>query len=73
MNDLLPIPSEPAPGTIWRHFKGGVYKVIQVVRDCENPDNFFVVYERTLGEGWIREHSNFMGIHDNGHKRFTQL
>jgi hypothetical protein len=70
---LDPKPLDPAPGTKWRHFKGTVYTVVRVSRDCEDPTRFLVTYEDASGESWIREHSNFMGTHENGQKRFIRL
>ncbi len=67
------IPRDPAPGTRWQHFKGTVYTVVRVSRDCEDYHRFVVTYEDSQGESWVRERSNFLGIHENGKKRFTQL
>jgi hypothetical protein len=71
--EMLPVPHEPASGSKWKHFKGGEYRIVMIARDCEDPNRFLVVY-RNIQHGtiWVRERDNFLGIHENGQKRFTE-
>jgi hypothetical protein len=63
----------PKPGSYWKHFKGGEYKVLKIAKDCNDPSKLFVVYEGLHGETWIRSLTDFMGYHQNGQKRFYEL
>ncbi len=37
---------EPKPGELYRHFKGGEYKIVCVSRDCDCPKKKRVSYEQ---------------------------
>ena len=52
---MKPIPDNIRYGK-YRHFKGGMYELISVARDSENPDNLLAVYRALYGEGelWVR-------------------
>jgi hypothetical protein len=54
MNDLQPLPDDPAPG-LYRHFKGGNYEVVGLARHSETLEPL-VVYRALYGEGglWVR-------------------
>lgn len=71
LKKLPPIPSVPTPRSKWKHFKGTEYKVVRVARDCEDTNLFFVVYEDSQKNTWIREVSDFLGFGPYGVKRFT--
>jgi len=68
--------NEPKPNEIYKHFKGGKYKIIVVARDCENPERKIVVYEMLYDKGhyekgtiWVRELNDFCGYKEiNGEK-----
>ena len=45
----------------YRHFKGGMYKVLSVARHSEDPKQEFVVYQSLkTGYTWIRPLSMFL-------------
>ena len=52
---MKPIPSNIKYGK-YRHFKGGMYELVAVARDSENPDNLLAVYRALYGDGeyWVR-------------------
>lgn len=52
LEEWLPVPTTPANGSKWKHYKGGVYSIVYTVRDCEDPNNFLVVY-RNVEHGTI--------------------
>lgn len=58
MNDLDPLP--PAPTGRYRHYKGGEYEVLGVVRHSETLEPM-VLYRALYGEGglWVRPHAMF--------------
>jgi hypothetical protein len=58
MSDLPPLP-ELAPG-LYRHFKGGEYEVIGVVRNSETLQSM-VLYRALYGEHglWVRPYDMF--------------
>lgn len=52
---------KPIIGGIYRHFKGGVYQVYDVVRDESDRNREIVCYKSLMyGEKWAREMSLFM-------------
>ena len=60
---------------IYRPFKGKLYEVIAVARDCEDHDKEFVVYKQLedtefkRGQVWIRSLEDFLGTKEvNGEK-----
>lgn len=59
MSDLSPLPTL-APGR-YRHFKGGLYEVIDVVRSSETLQPM-VLYRALYGEGglWVRPYAMFV-------------
>jgi hypothetical protein len=65
MNDLAPLPATP-PGR-YRHYKGGEYEVLGVVRHSETLEPL-VLYRALYGERglWVRPHSMFFGSIDAG-------
>lgn len=54
MDELTPLPVEPAPG-LYRHYKGGDYEVVGLARHSETLEPM-VVYRALYGEGglWVR-------------------
>ena len=47
--------TEIRPGQIWRHFKGGVYRVLYLAKQSETKEEY-VIYTRDDGDGtvWAR-------------------
>ena len=58
MNDLDPLP--PTPTGRYRHYKGGEYEVLGIVRHSETLEPM-VLYRALYGEGglWVRPHAMF--------------
>lgn len=56
---LPPLPAEPLPG-IFRHYKGGEYRVVGLARHSETRDPL-VVYQALYGERglWVRPAAMF--------------
>lgn len=55
------------PGSIWKHFKVGLYLVIEVARHSEDPSREFVIYKHLdsepefgLDQLWIRPKEMFL-------------
>lgn len=59
MPDLSPLPDLPRGR--YRHFKGGEYDVIDIVR-CSETLQPLVLYRALYGEGglWVRPHAMFV-------------
>lgn len=61
---------------LYRHFKGGIYQVIEEAKDSNDPNKIFVVY-RHLGlngrDVWIREKKEFYGKIPSGELRFEKI
>ena len=62
---VMPMPDLPAlpmlPPGRYRHFKGGLYEVLDVVRSSETLQPM-VLYRALYGEGglWVRPHAMFV-------------
>lgn len=59
LSTLATLPPKPAIvpgiGSVWRHHKGGFYRVTGATRHSEAPDQWLVSYEPLAGgEGWTR-------------------
>jgi hypothetical protein len=65
-----------APGEIYRHFKGGIYRIVQRgVKDSETLEPG-IVYEHLWPRAhafWYRPESSFFSKLDNGETRFRPL
>lgn len=51
-------------GKVYKHFKGNLYKVIDIVYDCESNNNdlkTIVIYQQIYGENlkWARKYEDF--------------
>ena len=59
MDALPPLPAEPRPG-LYRHYKGGEYRVIGIARHSETLEPL-VVYQALYGERglWVRPQAMF--------------
>lgn len=47
-------------GDVFRHFKGNVYKVIALARDCEDLSEVVVYQNVEKGDTWVRPLDNFL-------------
>lgn len=56
-------------GSVYKHFKGNEYKVIDIVNDCESVGKDIkkvVIYQALYGEGekWARKYEDFASLVD---------
>lgn len=63
-------------GSIYKHFKGNEYKVIDIVNDCESEGNNIkkvVIYEAMYGnnERWARKYDDFSSLVD--HEKYPEI
>lgn len=63
-------------GSIYRHFKGNEYKVIDIVNDCESVGKDIkkvVIYQALYGEGvkWARKYEDFASLVD--HEKYPEI
>lgn len=67
----------PEPGTIWQHYKGGVYKVLAVgKREGDETHTDYVVYQALAAPFtvWIRPRTEwFEWVTTGGKNRFERL
>ena len=58
----------------YRHFKGGIYKLIGIAKDSETLEDR-VVYQAMYGEGqlWVRPKDMFFGEVDRDGKRMPRF
>lgn len=65
-----------AEGEIYRHFKGGIYRLVQRgVRHSETGE-IGVVYEHLWPHDhgfWFRPEASFFGVNDAGEPRFERM
>jgi hypothetical protein len=58
---------EPKSGERYLHFKGKMYEIICIAKDCDKPDKRLVVYkqlyssENPIGTIWVRSLEDFTG------------
>lgn len=65
-------------GKKFKHFKGGIYEVIALAKDCDDPNRELVIYRSMSDQQtWARnmdEFTNMALLPDGTHvKRFTEL
>ena len=48
-------------GSTYRHFKGGIYRIIAIAKNCNDPSKTYVVYRNITDESlvWSREYDEF--------------
>ena len=51
-------------GGIYRHFKGGFYKVLNIAKDCDTLEDLVVYQNINTKEIWIRKKTEFLGKRD---------
>ncbi len=65
-----------ATGEIYRHFKGGIYRlVMRGVKDSDTLEDG-VIYEQLWPHEhrfWYRHESSFFGVRDGGEARFVLI
>lgn len=65
--------NEELKGT-YRHFKGGLYKVIDVAFHSEDSTKRFVLYQSIVTEVyWVRPYNNFFEEISPNKTRFTKI
>jgi len=64
----------------YKHFKGGIYEVIMVARDCEDPEKEVVVYKALytsedfgFGQVWTRPLEEFIGFKEIDGKKIKRF
>ena len=72
-NDLPPLPDEPKPG-LYRHYKGGEYRVLGLARHSETLEPL-VVYQALYGAGglWVRPAGMFIETIEVGGRRVPRF
>lgn len=60
-------------GDVFRHFKGNVYKVIALARDCEDLSEVVVYQNVEKGDTWVRPLDNFLETVTRDGKSFKRF
>ena len=64
----------PEIGKTYRHFKGNLYKVVDIASHSETLEKMVVYKPLKTGDTWVRPLSMWDEIvDDKGTKRFTQI
>ncbi len=68
--DSLPL---PLVGGTYRHYKGDMYEVTQIVRNADNADHFMVIYRSLNPHGgvWARRLEDWHKPTERGGQRYT--
>ena len=54
---------EPQPSQKFKHFKGGIYKIVTIALDSDNPEKKIVVHKSIIdGKTWARSLEEFIGF-----------
>jgi hypothetical protein len=61
------------PGRFYRHYKGGVYKVMHCGRHTETLEELVVYASILTGDVWIREKKQFLETLPDGSNRFEEV
>jgi hypothetical protein len=68
--------NEPIKGGVYRHYKGKLYRVIDIVRHSETLEEMVLyecLYENNLGKLWVRPQELFLGVLSDGSPRFEHV
>ncbi len=63
-------------GGTYKHYKGQLYKVLQIVRHSETLEEmvyYQCLYQNDLGTYWVRPIDLFVGFNELGEKRFELI
>ena len=67
-------------GAEYKHYKGNLYKVIAIARDCEDPQKQFVVYKALYNspefgknQVWVRSKKDFLAEITKDGKTFLRF
>ena len=60
-------------GDVFRHFKGNVYKVIALARDCEDLSEVVVYQNVDKLDTWVRPLDNFLETVTRDGKNFKRF
>ena len=60
-------------GDVFRHFKGNVYKVIALARDCEDLSEVVVYQNVDKLDTWVRPLDNFLETVTRNGKTFKRF
>ena len=58
-------------GGIYKHFKGNMYKVIEIALHCEDLTEYVVYKSIDTGKTWIRPKNEFLSEVD--HKKYPNI
>lgn len=58
---------------IYRHFKGGLYRILCEAKDSETKANMIVYQSIETGQIWTRSAYQFHKNHVDGSRRFTPI
>lgn len=67
----------PRIGDVWRHFRGGLYRVVEMALLESDASTWMVVYQKIDGDDavqevpWVRPVSSWMETAPTGAPRFT--
>lgn len=68
--------NDPIKGGVYRHYKGKLYRVIDIVRHSETLEDMVLyecLYENNLGKLWVRPKELFLGVLSDGSARFEYM
>jgi dUTP pyrophosphatase len=67
-------------GGVYRHYKGNEYRVLEVARNCDNPNQSLVIYRANYnsfefgdGQVWVRLLDEFTGLVEVGGERVERF
>lgn len=69
----------PRVGDVWRHFRGGLYRVLEIALLESDASTWMVVYQKINGDDpvqevpWVRPVSNWTETAPTGVSRFTLI
>ena len=58
-------------GGIYKHFKGNMYKVVDIALHCENLEEYVVYKSLDNEKTWIRSKNEFLSEVD--HKKYPEI
>lgn len=58
-------------GGIYKHYKGGVYRVLGIGNNTDTLRPSVYYYSMTYDSYWVRDYEEFVGLNEFGEKRFV--